>query len=96
MVVEVTTFRLAPGADEEAFLAADEDVQTSFSVFQPGMVRRTTARGDAGGWLVLTLWGTTADAGAAEEASATDPACAAFHALVDAGSVEVRRFETRS
>ena len=42
-VIETMTFRLAPGADEQAFLDADRRVQTDFAYRQPGLMRRTTA-----------------------------------------------------
>lgn len=56
MLVETAVFRLAPGVDEADFLAADRRVQTERIPNQPGFLRRTTARGDDGTWLVITLW----------------------------------------
>ncbi len=56
MPIEVRTFRLRAGADEAAFLAADKSEQTALMIRNRGMLRRTTARGDAGEWLVLTSW----------------------------------------
>ena len=85
MLVETTTFRLAEGADEAAFLAADVARQAELSP-RPGFVRRTTARGDGGAWLVLTLWWS---AEVADAAPAAVP-----EGLVDPGSVRRERFET--
>lgn len=56
MLVEVTTFRLAPGVEETAFLEADARAQEAAMLGTPRALRRTTARGDDGGWLVLVLW----------------------------------------
>ena len=67
-------------------------MQTDFAYQQPGLLRRTTARDDAGRWCVLTLWATAADASAAEAAGRTDPVAQAFWSLVDAASVSVQRF----
>lgn len=53
---------------------------------QPGLRRRTTARGDNGDWLTVTLWGTDA------EADAAPPSNAALDDLVDPASVVVRRY----
>ena len=55
-VIETMTFALRPDADEAAFLAADRRVQVEFAYHQPGLVRRTTARDSAGGWIVIDLW----------------------------------------
>jgi hypothetical protein len=53
--IEILVFQLKGGVDEEAFLAADKRVQGELSP-AAGFVRRTTARGDNGNWLVLTFW----------------------------------------
>ena len=56
MLIDITTFRLADGVDEATFLAADERVRTGVLYQHAGLVRSTTARGDDGGWVVVTLW----------------------------------------
>jgi hypothetical protein len=90
-VIELTTFRLRPGVDEAALVAADAAVQTAFAYQQRGLRRRTTAKGADGEWLVSTLWDSVDDAKRAEAAAPQDPAAAAFAALtVD---VSVRRYE---
>ena len=94
MVVETLTFRLAAGADEGAFLAADRRVQTEFAYRQPGLLRRTTARGAGGDWLVVDLWETDGDADACDARWAGDPAARAFMALVDPDSVRTARYST--
>jgi hypothetical protein len=65
-VIEIMRFRLPPGADEAAFLAADRRVQEEFAYHQPGLLRRTTARGQDGGWIVIDLWRSAADADACD------------------------------
>jgi hypothetical protein len=93
-VIETMAFVLHPDADEEAFLAADRRVQTEFAYQQPGLLRRTTARDDTGGWIVIDLWETEADADAMATRWDDAPAPAAFMALVAPDSVEVRRYRT--
>ena len=83
MLIENLTFRLASGVDEDDFLEADRKVQTELVPNLPGFVRRTTARGEDGGWLVVTLWGSADDANAA-------PAASEFMALLDPASVSFR------
>ncbi len=91
MIIEHTTFRLAAGSSEADFLAADRAAQEA-AMLQRGFVRRTTARGADGRWLVETFWYSVPDAVAA----AADVGLAAdrFAASVDPGSVEVVRWET--
>jgi secreted protein with Ig-like and vWFA domain len=93
-VVETQTFRLLDGADDEAFLAADRRVQDEFIWRQPGFVRRTTARGSDGEWLVVVLWQTIEQAEAAHAAFESDDTTADRRALVDKPSVRVNRYTT--
>lgn len=91
-MIEVVTFRLAAGTDEAAFIEADRRVQAEFAYQQHGLVRRTTACSVDGGWLVLVLWASLADADAAAQHAPGDPATASFMALVDAATVQTERY----
>jgi hypothetical protein len=94
-VIETMTFRLVEGTDREAFLAVDKRLQSDFAYQQPGLVRRTTARGRGdqdGEWLVVDLWRSRADADAAAAAWDDDPTAQEFMALVDRDSVDIRRY----
>jgi len=93
-VIETMTFALRPDADERAFLAADRRLQVEFAYHQPGLLRRTTPRDSAGGWIVIDLWRSAADADAMGDAWDTAPAPAELMALVAAGTVQVHRYET--
>jgi len=94
VLIELLTFRLAPGTDDAAFLDADRRVQTEFAYHQPGLVRRTTARGADGEWIVIDFWQTAGHADACDQRWSTDPAATAFMALVDGSTVMTRRYET--
>ena len=91
-MIEILRFALAAGADEAAFLAVDRRVQTEFAYRQPGLLRRTTARGEGGEWIVIDLWRSAGDADACDERWADDPLAASFMSLVDAASVRTERF----
>jgi len=93
-VIEVATFRLAPGVDEDQFRHADQRAQTEFVYSRRGALRRTTARGSDGQWLVVTLWGSDHDAEASEAAAGDDAAMVRWETLVDPSSVTTSRFET--
>lgn len=91
-VIEILTFRLRPGVDEDDFLAVDRRVQTALRYQQRGLVRSTTARGGEGRWLVLQVWADAAAADAARERWRTDALGAEFDAMVDDSEVTWERF----
>jgi hypothetical protein len=93
-VIEVVTFRLTPGANEEEFLAADQDFQTACLYVQRGLLRRTTARGVGDEWLVVTVWGSSHDADAAAVVCRDDPGAGRWAAFVDPPSLNTRRDHT--
>jgi hypothetical protein len=83
-LIEITTFRLADGVGDDAFLEVDERVRTGFLYHQPGLLRATTARnGDE--WVTVVLWQSEADA----DAAATD-----LMALINPATLERRRYTT--
>ena len=88
-VIEICTFT---ATDDDALRAADARMQTDFAYQQPGMLRRTTARGDNGDWCVVTLWESLDAAVKARTAAEADETASAFWALVDADSVRIQRF----
>lgn len=90
---EITTFRLAPGVDEEVFRSLDERVQVEVAYHQPGLLRRSLGRHDDGRWLVLQVWATRDDAEAGRAALDASPFGARFLALLEPGSVVVERFD---
>jgi len=92
-IVEVTTFRLADGVVDEAFLALDKRIQTELVPNQPGFLRRTTAR-HGEDWLVVTLWASDADAAAFQRAADGDPLQAEFEHAVEAGTLHLTRYST--
>jgi hypothetical protein len=91
-MIEIMRFRLSPGADEEAFRAADVRVQSDFAYRQPGLLRRTTARDREGAWIVIDLWQSGRAADAADERWGQDPAAAAFMSFVDPDTVTTERY----
>jgi hypothetical protein len=93
-MIEITTFRLTAGCERSGFEAADRTVQTQFAYQQPGLVRRTPARGVDGGWVVITVWRSEEDADAAGGQWADDPAVAAYTACIDGSSLRSDRYAT--
>ena len=88
-----TVFDLAEGADEAGFIEADAAVQTGVAYQQPGLVRRTLARGNGRSWLVLTIWDSSESADRAHQSAPGVAEVEAMLAFVDQSSIERRRFE---
>jgi len=55
-VLEVETFSLVAGTDQQAFRALDEAMQEWCYLNRPGLARRTTAKQDDGTYIVITLF----------------------------------------
>jgi len=90
-VIEILRFRLRSEADVEAFLAADKVLQTEFAYRQPGLLRRTTARGEGSDWVVLTLWDSAPSADATDPLRADHAACRSFRSFIDIETVHSER-----
>ncbi len=88
MLVEITELRPKSSVTDEEFLAADRRVQNEVLPFQPGFLRRTTARGADGSWVTIVLW--------AEEqyADAAGDTLAPMTDLADEASVRTKRYIT--
>lgn len=91
-VIEILKFRLAAGVSETDFLAADRRLQQEFARHQPGLLRRTTARGDDGNWIVIDLWRSATDADACDRRWDSDPVAQAFMEFLDRSSVVTERY----
>ena len=92
-MIEILRFRLAADAGEAAFVAADRRVQHEFAPRQPGLLRRTTARGRDGDWIVIDRWRSAADADACDARWEHDEVTQAFMSLLDRSSVAVERYD---
>jgi hypothetical protein len=93
-VVETTTFRLAEGADHDAFLDADKRVQTEVIPNHAGFLRRTMARASDGEWLVVVLWRSEHEADLSHRLAADHPVTGEFMALVDQATICTSRYTT--
>lgn len=92
-MIEILTFRLAEGVEEADFLAADRAVQAEFAYQQPGLLRRTTAKGADGDWVIIDIWRRPEDADAADRIWGQDEWTSRFMALVDGDSVRSARYQ---
>ena len=91
-LIEIMTFRLLPGTNDELFIAADALVQSDFAYQQLGIVRRTIARADDETWLIHTIWASDDAANAAAEAFAASDLGSDFLALIDEATIDISTF----
>jgi hypothetical protein len=93
-MIEIMRFQLTAGSSLEAFTAADRHLQSAFAYHQPGLLRRTTAVGADGHWIVIDLWRSETEADAASERFDHDPVAAAFMSFVDRTTLHIDRYAT--
>jgi len=67
MILEVASFRLSDGADEQAFLREHRRVHENWVVQQPGFVSRRTTKSPDGDWKDVVTWESMEAAQAASE-----------------------------
>ncbi len=91
-MITILTFRLTAGADEADFVAADKRLQAEFAYQQPGLMRRTTARGEDGEWVIVDVWRSAEDHDRCEAIWGQDPVTADFMTFVDGPSVRSGRY----
>lgn len=88
-VAEIVTFRLRPGTDPAAFLAAAAATASAVRA-APGFLRRSLTEDGAGGWTDRVEWASRAEAEAAAAQVMADPAFAPFAALIDMDTMAMR------
>ena len=89
MIVEVSQFRLVPGADERAFIDAAEETQSGFLAKQEGFVSRDLLRAEDGSWMDIVRFETGEAARAAFEGFAGHPGVKTFESMLDPSSVSM-------
>lgn len=78
---EYVTFRLQPGTDPAAFLAAARATDAALDA-HPGYIARHLSQGADGGWTDCVLWADAASAGAAAAAIMSDPRFGPFMSAI--------------
>jgi hypothetical protein len=87
-VMEVVTFRLNSGVTDAGFLDAAKGTEAMVAA-QPGFVRRSLLRDDAGLWTDTVEWQSLAQANAAAAVLNVDPAFAPFGGAIDLNTMQI-------
>ena len=93
-MIEITTFRLHEGIDAKTFAKLDEQLQTEFFYFQPGLQRRTTACSEDGEWASIIVWDSEACADAAIDKTEEFATFEHVLAMMDLMTIESCRYNT--
>lgn len=88
-VMETVTFRLLPGTDSAAFLAAARATALLVAAC-PGFVARHLTCDEDGTWTDLVEWTSAGAAHAAAAALMADPVFQPFVAMIDGASARMR------
>lgn len=94
MLIVTAVFSLVDGADEQEFLRADARFQEEFAYQLKGHLRRTTARGDDGRWMVMSLFDSAESFAAAANATVGLDAVEEMHRFIDFSTHRVETFTT--
>ena len=94
MLIVTAVFSLVDGADEQEFLAADARFQEEFAYQLKGHLRRTTARGDDGRWIVISWFDSADSFAAAANATVGLDAVENMHRFIDFSTHRVETFST--
>jgi len=88
LTIEVVLFKLKPGVEDMAFVAAAEAMLPDLRAV-PGFVRRELLRGDEGLWVDVVHWRSLSEALAAMDLMMTQPSAGPFMAALDEQSIEM-------
>lgn len=91
-MIELQVFRLAQDADDAAFLACEKRFQADFAYQQPGLLRRTTARGSGREFAVIQLWSSEQAADEAHSREAANPLAQEWTSFVDPATLRSARW----
>ena len=95
MLIVNATFRLIDGVSDEKFKEIDARFQEDFAYQQKGMLRRTTAKGEDGTWLVMTMWDSAESSdGPKNITDSGKAALTAMHEVIDFDTHKLERYFT--
>ena len=91
--VEVITFKLKEGADEDVFMRENKVVATDYTPKQPGFIDRELGKGADGEYVVVVHWTDTPSAEASMQKFLDDPTAQEFISLMDMDTFRMVRYE---
>jgi hypothetical protein len=87
-VLEIVTFSIVPGTDEDSFLRAAKEASDALHELD-GFVARRLSRGEEGQWMDIVEWSDAQSAESAADKFPTIPGAHAFCSMIDMRSVKM-------
>lgn len=91
-ILEVVTFKLASGVNDEDFLKIVDKMEQNFLCNSDGIVRRTISKDDKENWIDTVEWADTKAAMGAMEASMKEATAAPFLQAIDPNSIVAKHW----
>jgi hypothetical protein len=92
--IETTSFDLADGVSDDAFLTMDGRFETEFVYQQPGLIRRTMTKAGGQRWQSFVVWYDSASAEASLANEHVASVASEHRLMIKVDSVERHRFDT--
>jgi hypothetical protein len=92
-VIEIVTAKLKSDVAVAQMEAVDHEIGMSLIAKRRGFLSRESASGDDHSWLAIVRWRSAADADASMESFSLAPIAAKFMALIEPGTLVMKRFE---
>jgi hypothetical protein len=92
LTIELVQFRLVPGTEPAAFLAAAAQTRPAITKL-PGFIKRELLHNDDGLWFDLVHWRSKAEALAAADVFGTLPEVGAFASMIDMTQMKLYHLE---
>ncbi len=86
-IIEIARYKLREGADEQALIQAEKEIQEGVARRYEGSLGRELGRGENGEFVLIMRWATPAAAEGWNAALFQDPAGRALGGLVDPSSM---------
>lgn len=90
--IEIVSFSLKGGVDDEEFRTRNREVEQNFVSQQPGFVSRETARAEDGSVVVLLHWESPEAAQGSMDKFVDAPETQEFTALIDMDTFKMTRY----
>ncbi len=91
-IMEVTTFKINTDVEPITFAKQDAQVESDFTVKQPGFIKRQSGMDDKGNYVVVVYWESVADADASMNKFMGDASVADYAKMIDASSMKMSRY----
>lgn len=91
-IMEVTTFNINSGVSPSDFKTRDLQVESDFTIKQPGFIKRQSAVNEKGEYAVIVFWEKMTDAEASMSTFMSDASVADYAQMIDGPTMKMARY----